>query len=145
MLSKYLCCLFSCRNKSEQQKAISPTSISLPLHSLTCNKSTTSSEEISPKRIFFSPGHCERLWSTSSLLLNEYRGSFPGVHRIGHNMNHLPPHSTKAKHKLTYTPIQWCNEGGFGVFKPPPHKFRRPSKIMPNSTRFVKTVKNCWI
>ena len=34
--------------------------------------------------------------------------------------------------------------GGVGVFNPPP-KFRRPSKIVPNSTRFVKTVKNCWI
>ena len=29
--------------------------------------------------------------------------------------------------------------------QPPPPKFRRPSKIVPNSTRFVKTVKNCWI
>jgi hypothetical protein len=25
----------------------------------------------------------------------------------------------------------------------PPQKFRRPSKIVPNSTRFEKTVKNC--
>jgi hypothetical protein len=32
---------------------------------------------------------------------------------------------------------------GFGVFKLPPPKFRRPSKIVPNSTRFEKTVKNC--
>ena len=33
--------------------------------------------------------------------------------------------------------------GGWGA-QPPP-KFRRPSKIVPNTTRFVKTVKNCWI
>ena len=33
--------------------------------------------------------------------------------------------------------------GGGCVFKPPPPKFRRPSKILPNSTRLVKTVKNC--
>ena len=38
--------------------------------------------------------------------------------------------------------LQWRTAGGFGVFKPPP-KFRRPSKIMPNTTQFVKTVKNC--
>ena len=37
---------------------------------------------------------------------------------------------------------QWRTEGGVGVFKPTP-KFRRPSKIVPHSTRFVKTVKNC--
>ena len=32
---------------------------------------------------------------------------------------------------------QWCTEGGFGVFKasPPTSKFRRPSKIVLNSTR----------
>ena len=34
--------------------------------------------------------------------------------------------------------------GLWGVQAPPP-KFRRPSKIVPNSTRFVKTVKNCLI
>ena len=33
--------------------------------------------------------------------------------------------------------------GGWSV-QPPP-KFRRPSKTVPNTTRFVKTVKNCWI
>ena len=33
--------------------------------------------------------------------------------------------------------------GGLECSNPPPAKFRRPSKIMPNSTRFVKTVKNC--
>jgi hypothetical protein len=40
---------------------------------------------------------------------------------------------------------QWRTErgGGFRVFKPPPHKFRWTSKIVPNPTRFVKTVKNC--
>lgn len=93
------------RNKSQKQKAIFPTSISSPLHSLSCNKSTTSSEEISPKRFFFSPEHSEWLWSKPSLLFNKYRGSFPGVNQKGHNMNHLLPYSTKAKHKLTYTSI----------------------------------------
>jgi len=39
---------------------------------------------------------------------------------------------------------QWRTEGGLGL-QTPPSKFRRPSKIIPNSTRFVKTVKNCWI
>ena len=43
---------------------------------------------------------------------------------------------------LAYPTLPWCTEGGFGVLNPPP-KFRRPSKIVPNSTRFVKTVKNC--
>ena len=39
---------------------------------------------------------------------------------------------------------QWRTEGegGFGVFKPPILlKFRRPSKIMPNSTRLSKLLK----
>jgi hypothetical protein len=37
---------------------------------------------------------------------------------------------------LTQLPyIQWCTEGGVWGFKPPPPKFRRPSKIVPNSTR----------
>jgi len=41
---------------------------------------------------------------------------------------------------------QWRTEGRVGVFKqPPPPKFRRYSKIVPNSTKYVKTVKNCWI
>jgi len=39
---------------------------------------------------------------------------------------------------------QWGTErGGWSVLTPSPPKFRRPSKIVPNSTRFVKTVKNC--
>jgi len=37
---------------------------------------------------------------------------------------------------------QWRTEGGgFGVFKPSPSKFRRPSKIVPNSTRLWKLLK----
>ena len=35
---------------------------------------------------------------------------------------------------------QWRTEGGFGVFKPCP-KFRRPSKIVPNSTRLWRLLK----
>ena len=40
---------------------------------------------------------------------------------------------------------QWRTEGGrgLGCSNSPPQKFRRPSKIVPNSTQFVKTVKNC--
>ena len=30
---------------------------------------------------------------------------------------------------------QWCTEEGVWGFKPPPPKFRRPSKIVPNSTQ----------
>jgi len=45
--------------------------------------------------------------------------------------NHLPP-------------SQWRTEGFCSVQTPPP-KFRRPSKIVPNSTRFAKIVKNCNI
>jgi hypothetical protein len=38
--------------------------------------------------------------------------------------------------------LQWRNEGGFGVFKPPPPpKFWRPTKIVPNSTRLWKLLK----
>ena len=41
---------------------------------------------------------------------------------------------------------QWRTEGeGLGCSNPPTPKFWRPSKIVPNSTRFVKTVKNCCI
>ena len=36
---------------------------------------------------------------------------------------------------------QWRTEGCFGGFKPPPPKFRRPSKIVPNSTRLWKLLK----
>ena len=41
---------------------------------------------------------------------------------------------------LVYSSEQWRVEGGgFGLFKPPPPpKFRRPSKIVPNSTRVWK-------
>ena len=35
---------------------------------------------------------------------------------------------------------QWRNGGG-GGFKPPPPKFRRPSKIVPNSTQLLKLLK----
>ena len=44
------------------------------------------------------------------------------------------------------TSAQWRTEEGWvwGVQNPPP-KFRSPSKIVPNSTRFEKIVKNCWI
>ena len=39
---------------------------------------------------------------------------------------------------------EWRSEGGgLGCLNPPPPKFQRPSKTVPNSTRFVKTVKNC--
>jgi len=31
--------------------------------------------------------------------------------------------------------------GGFGVFKPPPPKFRRPTKVVPNPTRLWKLLK----
>jgi len=42
--------------------------------------------------------------------------------------------------------LQWRTERGvWGVQTLLPPKFRSPSKIVPNSTRFVKTVKNCWI
>ena len=40
--------------------------------------------------------------------------------------------------------ISGVQRGGVRGFKPTPPKFRRPSKIVPNSTRFVKTVTN-WI
>jgi len=36
---------------------------------------------------------------------------------------------------------QWCTEGGIGVFNTPHPKFRRPSKIVPNSTRLRKLLK----
>jgi len=39
-------------------------------------------------------------------------------------------------------PFQWETGGGFGGSKPPPPpKFRRPSKIIPNSTRLWKLLK----
>ena len=60
-----------------------------------------------------------------------------------------PAPQAKGLRFLTFPEMQWLETvaygggGGFGVFKPtPPPKFRRPSKIVPNSTRFVKTVKN---
>jgi hypothetical protein len=50
------------------------------------------------------------------------------------------------RYHCVHTPGQWrTGGGGVGVFKSTPPKFRRPSKIIPNSTWFVKTVKNCWI
>jgi len=36
---------------------------------------------------------------------------------------------------------QWRTEGGFGSSNPLPPKFRRPSKILQNSTRFWKLLK----
>ena len=51
---------------------------------------------------------------------------------------------TAMRRVVRCVPNQWRTEGGFGLFKlPPPPKFRRPSKIVRNSTRFEKTVKNC--
>jgi len=38
------------------------------------------------------------------------------------------------------SPCQWRTEGGIGMFNPPP-QFRRPSKIVPNSTRLWKLLK----
>ena len=40
------------------------------------------------------------------------------------------------------SPVAYRGGRVWGV-QPPPPKFRRSSKIVPNSTRFVKTVKNC--
>jgi len=40
---------------------------------------------------------------------------------------------------------QWRTEGGLGCSNPPPLKFWRPSKIVPNSTRLWKLLKICWI
>ena len=37
---------------------------------------------------------------------------------------------------------QWRTEGGLGCSNPPPPKFRRSSKIVPNSTRLWKLLKN---
>ena len=45
---------------------------------------------------------------------------------------------------LSQQPVAYRGGGGWGVQTHPP-KFRRASKIVPNSTRFFKTVKNCWI
>ena len=43
---------------------------------------------------------------------------------------------------IDYTYVQWRTEGGgVWVFQPPPSKFRRPSKIVPNSTRLWKLLK----
>ena len=42
---------------------------------------------------------------------------------------------------VRFTPNQWRTEGGLGGFKPPPPKFRRPSKIVPNSTWLWKLLK----
>ena len=36
---------------------------------------------------------------------------------------------------------KWRTEGGFGIQTPPPPKFWRPSKIVPNSTRLWKLLK----
>ena len=37
--------------------------------------------------------------------------------------------------------MAYRGRGSFGVFNPPPTKFRRPSKIVPNSTRLWKLLK----
>ena len=43
---------------------------------------------------------------------------------------------------VQYTQTSGIPRGGFGVFKPfPPPKFRRPSKIVPNSTQLWKLLK----
>jgi len=53
---------------------------------------------------------------------------------------------SRSRHPLWLSTCQqWHSEGGLGCSNPPPPKFRRPSKIVPNSTWFEKTVKNCWI
>ena len=75
-----------------------------------------------------------RLWSEKNLCL--YRIPYPDPPPIVNSLTTLTDPSPK------YSGVP--RGAGVGVFNPPP-KFGRPSKIVPNSTRFVKTVKNCWI
>ena len=50
---------------------------------------------------------------------------------------------TSSRHTPLRIKPQWQQHWRTGGGSNPPPKFRRPSKIVPNSTRFVKTVKNC--
>ena len=51
------------------------------------------------------------------------------------------PKLTMAWWWKTKALFQWHTEGGVGMFKSPPPKFQRPSKIVPNSTRLWKLLK----
>jgi hypothetical protein len=43
------------------------------------------------------------LWSPPTLLLNGYRGSFPGEKQLESDVNHTPPYYTKIKSLWSYT------------------------------------------
>jgi hypothetical protein len=55
------------------------------------------------QEIFSSPKRPDRLWGPRSLLLNGYRGSFPGVKRPGSEVDHLPPFSAEIRNGWSYT------------------------------------------
>jgi len=44
-----------------------------------------------------------QLWGPPSLLFHGYQGSFPRVKELEHEVNHLPPSSTKVKNEWRNT------------------------------------------
>ena len=63
------------------------------------------------------------------------------THTHTHAHTHTPPLTHAHTHTHTHTYAQWSTEGGLGCSTPPPPKFRRPSKIVPNLTRLWKLLK----
>jgi hypothetical protein len=40
------------------------------------------------------------LWNPTNLLFNRYRSYFPGIKRLGHEVNHITPWSAGVKNEL---------------------------------------------
>ena len=57
-----------------------------------------------PEACFFSsPKYPDLLWGPPSLLINGYRGYFPGIKRPGRDYRHSPPSSVEIKNDWSYT------------------------------------------
>jgi hypothetical protein len=49
------------------------------------------------KRSLYPPKRLDRPWGLSSLLLSGYQGSYPGIKRLGREIDHLPTCSAEVK------------------------------------------------
>ena len=100
---------------------------------------------------FSSPKRSNRLCGSPSPLYSQYRWYFSPRDKGAGGANftthlNLGPRVSEWVELYIYSPYtSGVLKGVWGVQTSPPPKFRRPSNIVLNSTRFVKTVKNCWI
>jgi hypothetical protein len=62
------------------------------------------------KRIFSSPNHPDRLWSVPILLFKNERSSFPGIKRLGRDVDHSSLDGIWVKNaRLCLTAVDWDN------------------------------------